>query len=153
MVSKVCGDGVWRWGGHLGLKGTVTLSLSSRGVRLNTSHFTTKTGCSVHTNKPIIGGFYCSVPPRFNLPNKHSLFPCVRGFVSHMHALHRTQPLAPPPDLISPALLVLFRSVSSSFVFHPHLLAPLSRNPRQSKTPLAPGVHDPPEMVCKTGSN
>lgn len=65
-------------GGHLGLKGTVTLSLSSRGARLNTSYFTTKTGCGVHTNEPIIGGFYHSIPSRFNLPNKHSLFPCVR---------------------------------------------------------------------------
>lgn len=64
-------------GEHLGLKGTVTLSLSRRGARLSTSYLTTKTGCGVHTNEPIIGGFYHSIPSWFNLPNKHSLFPCV----------------------------------------------------------------------------
>lgn len=67
----------WGAGGHLGLKGTVTLSLSHRGTRLNTSYFTTKTGCGLHTNEPIIGGFYHSIPSWFNLPNKQSLFPCL----------------------------------------------------------------------------
>lgn len=43
--------------GWPGLCKPVTLSLKSRGARLNTSYSDTKRGCDVHTNEPIIGGF------------------------------------------------------------------------------------------------
>lgn len=123
-------------GGHLGLKGTVTLSLSRRGARLNTSYSTTKTGCGVHTNEPIIGGFYHSIPSWFNLPNKHSLFPCVRvGWsvasrawactsVSHIRALHLIQPFASEAHLFTSACA--FLEVSLRLLSSTHfLLLPL----------------------------
>lgn len=152
-------------GGHLGLKGTVTLSLSSRGARLNTSYFTTKTGCGVHTNEPIIGGFYHSIPSLFNLPNKHSLFPCVHvaprlqeyGARSFLTSVLCTVLNLLLPKSRLPSSSCAFQKCLSVFCLLPTSLSfppsPLSPNPRQSKTPLAPGVHDPPEMVCKTGSN
>lgn len=43
--------------GGAGFSRAVTLSLRSRGARLNTSYSNTKRGCDVHTNEPIIGGF------------------------------------------------------------------------------------------------
>lgn len=43
--------------GGLSFCRVVTLSLRSRGARLNTSYSDTKRGCDVHTNEPIIGGF------------------------------------------------------------------------------------------------
>lgn len=52
--SRAHSRGLWRGAGACRV---VTLSLRSRGARLNTSYSNTKGGCDVHTNEPIIGGF------------------------------------------------------------------------------------------------
>lgn len=53
-TSRELIQGVLRGGGGCRV---VTLSLRSKVARLNTSYSNTKSGCDVHTNEPIIGGF------------------------------------------------------------------------------------------------